>query len=93
MVVYEWIVEALDEYGDIDDVFHAADFMDAIGWAAASPQKRICLVRDSGPRLETKLWAYLENGTLPATFSDSAGDDSGVKVPNRFKVESIAFAG
>jgi hypothetical protein len=86
-VVYEWTVEGIDEHGDIIEVEHVERFEDAQALAMELdyPTTRVCLVRDSGPRLEERLWAYIENGVVPETFSDSAGEDTGVKVPKKFR--------
>ena len=80
MTAYEWISESTDEHGDIEDVQHCDSKESAIELGG-----RVCLVRDSGPRLETRMWAYLKDGTLPETFSDSSGEDTGVKIPKRFR--------
>lgn len=87
MTQYEWTIEAVNKDGDIEDVDHADSKDDALKLAKATKAHsvNVCLVRDSGPRLETRMWAYLKNGVLPATFSDSEGCDTGVKVPKRFR--------
>ena len=89
MVGYEWVIEAVDEYGDIQSITHAdilskafeyKDFFHTEGWERVE----IGLVRDVGDDidgLQNRQWAYLEDDKLPATF------DGGAKIPKRFLEE------
>lgn len=90
-IAYEWVIETVNEHGDIGDVNHADTFAGARRMAAAvaadlAPGERVevGLVRDSGDEvdgLQDRQWAYLEDGLLPERF------DGGAKVPARFHKE------
>lgn len=93
MILYEWVIEAVDEHGDIQDVDHADTFAEALRAAATMKhahgmEVEIALVRErwDGPKdsenLENRQWAYLGQGdVLPAKF------DGGAAVPPRFRTE------
>lgn len=87
-VGYEWIVEVVDEDGDILDttawptareaVFHMADKLpDGHGYDFG-------LVRNDGDDVEglaDRQWAYVRNGALPDEF------DGGAAIPKRLREE------
>ena len=66
---YEWVIETLDQHGDITNVDHSDTFP-----GMPSPGKAVALVRDSTSRT----WAYVRDGKLPETF------ENGTRVPKRF---------
>jgi hypothetical protein len=90
VVGYEWTIEAVDEYGDIQDNDHrdslkksreSAEFFKSQGWSKVE----IGLVRNVGDDvdgLQDRQWAYLEDDKLPIKF------DGGAKVPVRFLQEA-----
>lgn len=85
---YEWVVESIDEHGDVQDL----DFWDTYAEArraAAGPGPGIARVevglvrsvwRDDGELLR-RGYAYLDEGELPEAFDD------GARVPQRFRKE------
>jgi hypothetical protein len=90
MIRYEWVIETVDAYGDIQSVWHNDKFKEAAATAAflkADGEQRVevGLVRDDindyDENLEDRQWAYLEDGVLPAKF------DGGAKVPKRYLAE------
>lgn len=94
-VVYEWVVEYLDDIGDIVSVEH----WDAYKHAAKSAEPglpdhttRIGLVRDRlyDDQLTERLWAYVVDGVLPETFED-CGAPTGFKVPQSFRNEVARY--
>lgn len=83
-VTYEWDLETLDEYGDIQDHDFAERLIDLKG-----KEWRLVLVRDEGNELNglaNRYWAYVENGKLPECFSN-ATNVVNIKVPQRFHKE------
>lgn len=86
-VEYEWCYETIDEHGDILD----NDFEETL--AAFDDSRKtddLCLVRNEGndeDGLVERLWAYVKDGKLPETFSDSMGTPIGIDVPKRFLAE------
>lgn len=84
-VIYEWSVETVDEFGDIED----SSFYDTIEEVPAlEDNHRLCLVRNEGndnDGLTNRLWAYVVDGKLPEYFSDSNECEVGYKVPLKFK--------
>ena len=97
-VTYEWLVDFVDEDGDIIDVYHADTYAEALKWAQDSDflQSRefhhadIGLVRDVGNDLEgitDRQWAYIEDGKLPERMDWGGGETGGAKVPQRFHKE------
>jgi hypothetical protein len=96
MIRYEWLVETVDEHEDITDVSHWDTFAqaqrDAARVAPDGCKLQVGLVRDflnedDNDELESREWAYLENGVLPAVFTD------GRRVPKRFAAEVAAALG
>ena len=98
MISYEWVVEYIpdrsDDDGDIVEVNHFDTFNEAFNWvldSAAPFDHDIALVRDVGNDAEgiiDRAWAYLnEDDKLPETFTYSAGEDSGIRVPKRYHTE------
>lgn len=86
-VVYEWDIETIDENEDIMDHNHA-DKLDRHD--KLKENERLVLVRDEfssyDEDLESRTWAYVENGKLPEYFKDSANIQT-TKVPVRFHKE------
>lgn len=84
-VFYEWSVETIDEFGDIED----SSFYDTIEEVPTlEDNQRLCLVRNEGnddEGLTHRLWAYVKDGKLPEYFSDSNECEVGYKVPLKFK--------
>jgi len=85
MVSFEWVIEGVDEFGDIQDVNHTDSLKKALEVAEIVktewPRVEIGLVRDRGDEidgLQDRQWAYLTDGVLPTKF------DGGAQVPKRF---------
>jgi len=95
MIIYEWDIETVDEYGDIIDHYHASDLQElAIFLEREEPQAgieyRLVLVRDQcradGMDLD-RTWAYLtDECNLPSHFSDTIGTNR-TQVSLRFAKE------
>lgn len=93
MIGYEWVIEEVDEHGDIQSVNHADTFHKAIQVAAATQVPEgwhvdVGLVRDRWTEedgVEDRQWAYLEDGKLPQEF------DGGAMVPVKFLKQTRAF--
>lgn len=92
MIIYEWIVNEVDEFEDIIEVSHFDTRKDAQAFADAGPnhggvKMEIALVRDVGNDLDgltDRSWAYLrDDGTLPEHFDYGMGEE-GPRVPKRF---------
>ncbi len=85
---YDWIVETVDEHGDIVDADVSTKLVDAL-FAMRFPlpenqHYELGLVRDRGSfskGLVDRQWAYVENGVLPSVF------DEGAKVPKKYLSE------
>jgi hypothetical protein len=97
-VRYEWDVETetIDdthdhESGECIDHNHKLSYAEALAEASREAPKgcryQIVLVRDNG---KGRLWAYVDDGLLPAYFMDSLGNDT-LEIPERF-VEEVAKA-
>ena len=94
-VTFEWKLELMDEYGDIEDTMHFSDdeLKDALeAFIKMAPEHyaaEIVLVRDVGDDLDgitDRQHAYLKDGTLPNVF------EYGTKVPARFhRIVAQAF--
>jgi len=90
MITYEWVVEELDQYGDIVDVNHYDTLKDARWYEEYLRHRRakvdVGLVRfdysNDGAHLD-KGWAYFTDGKLPVEF------DNGEKVPKKYIAESV----
>lgn len=84
-VIYEWSVETVNEFGDIENCY----FYDTIQEVPTlENNQRLCLVRNEGndnEGLTYRLWAYVLNGKLPEYFSDANDCEVGYKVPLKFK--------
>lgn len=81
-VVYEWIVEQVDEHGDIQDTYAVDSFKEAISEDVTYHRKDIAIVRERGNEDDGLLdrgYAYvIMNNYLSRSFC------SGHKVPNKF---------
>jgi hypothetical protein len=101
-VTYEWVIEGIDAWGDIEDVHHADTYVEALKLAGhlrgVWPSVDVGLVRDVGNDVEgltDRAWAYVVDGKLPETFNYGGADeelgipdqDSGIPVPKRFHAE------
>jgi hypothetical protein len=84
MVRYEWAIETVDEYGDVNDVDHDDRLVNLLA-VCLGPTKHLVLIRDEGDEFEgliDRQWAYVKPAkTLPTHF------DGGAKVPQRFHKE------
>lgn len=101
LINYEWVIELIDEYGDIIDVHHADAYAEAVkrkDQFLADPPNwldhiDIGLVRDVGNDVDgliDRSWAYmLPDGNLETDFSYGGGE-TGVHVPKRFIKEAQA---
>lgn len=82
-VRYEWVLETLDEHGDIQDVTHYDTLLEL--FSQPKPNRAdVGLVRSEGSEangIENRQWAYLEDGKLPNKF------DGGAAIPERFRNE------
>lgn len=96
MTCYEWVIEPLDEYGDIIEVWQRDTFAEAVRDAKQythADVKRVaialtrCWSRDWDMHgLENRQYAYLEDGKLPEHF-EAEGGGKGAKVPEKFRRE------
>lgn len=89
-VYYEWDVEEVDKYGDIQDHYHSDNYSKCLKWyntqsanESSGFTSRIVLVRDDD---KSRSWAYMVNGDLPLHFEDANGIEV-AKVPKRFHDE------
>ena len=90
MITYEWVVEELDQYGDIVDVNYYDTLNDARRNAeylrGDDAEVDVGLVRfdysNDGAHLD-KGWAYFVEGKLPVVF------DNGSRVPKKYIAESV----
>lgn len=102
MIEYEWAIENVDiktgdihelDFADSLDEFYACDLFRAVK-GMIDPEMpgtrlRLTLVRDNRSRagnLLDRQWAYVIDGNLESEFRGS-GDESGPKVPAKFKRE------
>jgi|TARA_R110000824_G_C14664366_1_gene618227 hypothetical protein len=78
-VIYEWVIETIDEHGDIQDVDHADSFPSDVTPVEPWVSVDVALRRED----DDSLWsyAYVENGKLPEFF------EHGQRVPKRFHRE------
>lgn len=85
-VIYEWAVETVDEFGDIEN----SSFYDTIEEVPTlEDNQRLCLVRNEGNDVEgltLRLWAYVVDGKLPEYFSDSNDCEVAYKVPKKYRI-------
>lgn len=93
-VSYEWDIEEVDrDSGDILDHNHGdklSQLLRAFGDIITQGRGDLVLVRDEGNNVEGLLdryWAYVKDGVLPEYFTDSMGEDTGIRVPQRFHRE------
>lgn len=89
-VTYEWVVEEVDEHGDIQDTDCWDTAADALRAMQHSPEDGLHyewgLVRDTWDAadpcdLVLRQWAYVTDDSLPHTM------DEGATVPKRFHAE------
>lgn len=87
---YEWAIENIDTHDDIQDVWHAETYAEAIrmaGWDLDEGivKRDVCLVYNLGNTIDESViersWAYVEDGRLPETF------ENGRSVPKRYLAE------
>ena len=86
---YEWTLETI-ELGEIID----NDFSDKLDFDIAKvldvPYYDLGLVRNEGNEIDgvnERYWAYVKEGKLPDNFKTAMGEDTGIKIPNRFHDE------
>jgi len=89
-VTYEWDVETIDEYGDVQDHFHGSTIKQAtMGRWPLEKNEQLVLIRNVGNAEDGTIkrsWAYLSTDKyFPAEF------DSGHKVPNRYLKEFFSY--
>jgi hypothetical protein len=88
-IFYEWgFEEAESEDGEEGN----SDFSDILSQLDTSGNGELVLVRNSGSEsmgLEDRLWAYVKDGNLPENFEDASGEETGIKVPERFHKELL----
>ncbi len=90
-IEYEWCYETVDEEGDIIDNNFADTLMEFTDNAKTN---QLCLVRNEGDEingLEDRFWAYVKDSKLPEWFEDGAGEEIGIKVPQRFHNELLKY--
>lgn len=86
-VIYEWVVELMDEQGDIETSNYFTRLEDAVKFVTSwgNEQSRVALMRDEVCKDDWDVldrhYAYVEADTLPSTF------DYGAKVPKSFQKE------
>jgi hypothetical protein len=97
-VYYEWCIEYVDQYGDIQDNNHSDtldyredDLKEALagGGVEGKDHSELVLIRNISNEHEgvvDRSWAYVKKGSLPEFFSQ-ANDSDGEKVPQRFHRE------
>lgn len=95
---YEWCVESVvRESGDIEDNNFVSSFAEAASIVQSETDEddgcdyRIVLVRTEGSEddgVTDRLWAYVEDGSLPEFFANAYGNATSVKVPQRFHKET-----
>jgi len=91
--VYEWVIEDIDEHGDIVDVDHRDTRAEAEASIKGLPGRHdIGLTRDVFDEVDglvDRSWAYIQaDGTLPEYFTDSGGGETRHKVPTRYRKEA-----
>ena len=97
MTRYEWDIETLDEYGDIENHDHRDKLSEfpLNHFDGDKARFDLVLVRDVGSEHEgvtDRLWAYVffckstDVFRLPEFFSD-CGEDTRTRVPKRFQKE------
>lgn len=88
-VRYEWDYEIVDlDSMDVLDHWHE-DKLTGFG-RPLEENERLVLVRNEGNEgegLEDRLWAYVEDGKLPQYFSNANGNQTGYKVPLKYRSE------
>ncbi len=91
MVMHEWDVETLDEFGDIEDHNHCETLQPY--HLDLDRNQRLVLVCDHYPPVGglNRSWAYVENNTLPLYFEDAYGNKT-TRVPKRFQLSLTALA-
>ena len=93
-ILYEWDVEEVDrDSGDILNHNHGDKLswlLPAFGNIITQGRGDLVLVRDEGNNTEGLLdrhWAYVKDGVLPEYFADSMGENTSIRVPQRFHRE------
>lgn len=83
-VTYEWSIEIMDGEDIVDSNF--AEKLKDLDLS----EGELVLVRRTGNEIDgetDRLWAYVKDGKLPDTFSDSMGTPIAYDVPKRFVKE------
>ena len=99
-VSYEWDVETIDLYGDIEDHWFAESAEEALSFLKKDIDKkpiigfkgqRLVIVRDEGDGIHgvtDRLWAYVKkDGNLPEFFENAAGEETRIRVPKKYHAE------
>lgn len=81
LITYEWSREIEDENGEIIDSTFEDNLFDL------PTDGNLVLIRNEGNENEgvtARYWAYINNNILPEYFTNSYGNNTGYKVPNKF---------
>ncbi len=85
--IYEWCYETVDANGDIDEVDFAERLID---FRDNNKTDTLCLIRREGDDIDgekDRLYAYVKDGKLPETFSDSMGTLINITIPKKYQKE------
>lgn len=83
-IVYEWVVEEVDDYGDIEDCYFFPSYTEAKLFASIycnQPAIALCKSRSNKQKdsVEDSTYAYVQRGQLADRFED------GSSVPQKYK--------
>ena len=89
--LYEWDIETLDEFGDIEDHDHSTKLQPY--HLDLEPNQNLVLVCDHYPDTGglDRSWAYVKDNTLPLYFEDAYRNKT-THVPRRFQLSLTALA-
>lgn len=90
MKLYEWTLEEIDRESEdiIDSDF--SNTLESFKRYFNDSNFDIGLVLDEGNEIEgviNREWAYIKNNSLPEYFSNSYGEETNNKVPNKYKIQ------
>jgi len=91
LTVFKWYIEHLDEANDICDIDFSENLSDL---TIPKTPHNLCLVRrtynsDTGKFKE--YYAYVKNNELPLYFINENGNETKIKVPEKYKKELHFF--
>lgn len=83
-IIYEWVVEEVDDYGDIEDCYFFSSYAEAKRIASIyCTQTNIALCKSKSNKqkdsVENSTYAYVQRGKLADRFED------GSVVPQKYK--------